>query len=96
MNITIRSFLLLEGDPPGLKDDDYKASEATLQSIAQTLDLECVMLRERPAQEGKVAEFLLRRRLTSDDFMEIRYVTFYLLDITNIIQNFTWLHSSLA
>ncbi|KAK3762144.1 hypothetical protein RRG08_024953 [Elysia crispata] len=69
---TIYELGVGEGDPPGLKDDDYKASEATLQSIAQTLDLECVMLRERPAQEGKVAEFLLRRRLTSDDFMEIR------------------------
>lgn len=69
---TIYELGVGEGDPPGLKDEDYKASEATLQSIAQTLDLECVMLRERSAQEGKVAEFLLRRRLTSDDFMEIR------------------------
>ncbi|XP_059179653.1 GTP-binding protein 1-like [Physella acuta] len=61
-----------DGDKPGLKDEDYVASVATLKSIAESLDLECVLLRERTAEEGKVAEFLLRKRLNSEDFMEVR------------------------
>lgn len=61
-----------DGITPGLKDDDYQASVATLQSIAQTLGLECVLLRERTGEEGKVAEFLLRRKMDSGDFMEVR------------------------
>lgn len=61
-----------EGDKPGLKEEDYLASIATLKSIAQSLDLECVLLRERTAEEGKVAEFLLRKRLKCEDFMEVR------------------------
>lgn len=61
-----------EGGKPGLKDDDLLASIATLQSISQSLDLECVHLRERIAEEGKVAEFLLRKKVAQEDFMEIR------------------------
>ena len=34
--------------------------------------MECVILRERLIEEGKVAEFLLRKRLEPEDFMEIR------------------------
>lgn len=66
--------LFVEGDKPGLKDEDLHASVATLRSIAESLDLECVLLRERAAEEGKVAEFLLRKRLKSEDFMEVRWV----------------------
>ncbi|KAK7002746.1 GTP-binding protein 1 [Biomphalaria glabrata] len=61
-----------EGDRPGLKDEDYQAAVATLQSISQTLDLVCVLLRERTAEEGKVAEFLLRKKLKQEEFMEVR------------------------
>ncbi|XP_050391749.1 GTP-binding protein 1 [Patella vulgata] len=61
-----------EGDKPGLKDEDMKASIATLTSICESLDLQCVQLRERTAEEGKVCEYLLRRKLESQDFMEIR------------------------
>ncbi|CAG5131434.1 unnamed protein product [Candidula unifasciata] len=61
-----------EGDIPGLKEEDFNASVATLRSIAESLDLECVLLRERIVEEGKAAEFLLRKRLQSEDFMEVR------------------------
>ncbi|XP_067672338.1 GTP-binding protein 1-like [Haliotis asinina] len=61
-----------EGEKPGLNDPDYQASVATLKSIAETLQMEIVPLRERTAAEGKTAEFLLRRRLDSEDFMEVR------------------------
>ncbi|KAL4240524.1 GTP-binding protein 1 [Mactra antiquata] len=61
-----------EGDPPGLKDEDMQASVATLTSIAETLDYEMVKLRERHEKEGAVCEYLLRKKLDSQDFMEIR------------------------
>ena len=61
-----------DGVTPGLKEEDYLASVATLQSIAETLDLQCVLLREKMREEGKVAEYLLRRKMDSGDFMEVR------------------------
>ncbi|XP_025077161.1 GTP-binding protein 1-like [Pomacea canaliculata] len=61
-----------EGEKAGLKPDDYQASVATLHSISSSLGLECVLLRERTAQEGTVAEYLLRQKLEPHDFMEVR------------------------
>lgn len=61
-----------EGDAPGLKEEDMQASVATLKSIAETLDYEIVQLRERHEKEGLVSEFLLRKKLDIQDFMEIR------------------------
>lgn len=61
-----------EGDPPGLKDEDMQASAATLKSIAETLNYEIVHLRDRHEKEGLVSEFLMRKRLDVQDFMEIR------------------------
>ncbi|XP_041363062.1 GTP-binding protein 1-like [Gigantopelta aegis] len=61
-----------DGETPGLKEEDYQASVATLRSITETLQMECVVLRERILEEGKVGEFLLRKRLEPQDFMEIR------------------------
>ncbi|KAL8587376.1 GTP-binding protein 1 [Nucella lapillus] len=61
-----------EGEQPGLKGDDYTASVATLHSITESLGLECVRLRERMTEEGTVAEFLLRQKLDTEDFMEVR------------------------
>ncbi|XP_052788264.1 GTP-binding protein 1-like [Mya arenaria] len=61
-----------ETDNPGLKEEDMHASIATLKSIAETLDYEVAKLRERHEKEGLVCEFLLRKKLDSQDFMEIR------------------------
>nr|KAG5704176.1 hypothetical protein BaRGS_009706 [Batillaria attramentaria] len=69
---TIYEIGIGEGEPPGLQDEDYQASVATLRSITEALGLECVTLRERTVEGGTVAEFLLRQKLESQDFMEIR------------------------
>ena len=61
-----------DGEQPGLKQEDFQASVATLRSITESLGLECVQLRERNVEEGIVAEYLLRQKLDSEDFMEIR------------------------
>jgi len=64
----------LDGDTPGLKEEDMHASIATLKSIAETLDYEIAQLRERHEKDGLVTEFLLRKKLDLQDFMEIRFV----------------------
>ncbi len=63
---------LTEGDTPGLQGPDLEASIATLQSLSETIDAECVELRRRNEQEGQVIEFLIRKRTDERDFMEVR------------------------
>ncbi len=65
-------LVFAEGDAPGLKEDDMQASVATLQSMAETLDAECVLLREKMVSDGSVQEFLVRKRADEKDFMEVR------------------------
>ena len=65
-------LVCIEGDAPGLSAEDMQASIATLKSIAESLGLEMAQLRERKEGEGLVTEFLLRRTLEYDDFMEVR------------------------
>lgn len=45
---------------------------ATFQSLAATLNADCVELRQRPSDKGMTGQFLIRRRVDQDDFMEIR------------------------
>ncbi|XP_075220089.1 GTP-binding protein 1 isoform X2 [Lycorma delicatula] len=56
----------------GLKDDEYEASVATLQSLAATLDADCVLLRQRKAGQSYIGQYLVRRRVVQQDFLEIR------------------------
>lgn len=61
-----------DGSESGLNIEDYAASLATLQSLAATLDSECVELRQRKAAEGNTGQYLIRKRVDQSDFMEIR------------------------
>lgn len=61
-----------DGEDNGLEPDEYAASVATLQSLATTLDADCVELRQRPSDKGMTGQYLIRRRLDQSDFMEIR------------------------
>merc|ERR1712241_1095964 len=57
----------------GLSNDDFMASVATLQSIAETLNADCVILREKLIEnERKAAQYLIRLKADEKDFMEIR------------------------
>ena len=49
-----------------------QASVATLKSMADTFQAECVSLRERQEKAGTVAEYLVRVRAEEKDFMEVR------------------------
>lgn len=61
-----------DGSDNGLTPEEYAAAVATLQSLAATLDADCVELRQRKGEKGLMAQFLVRRRVDSKDFMEIR------------------------
>ncbi|KAG0429619.1 hypothetical protein HPB47_023445, partial [Ixodes persulcatus] len=60
-----------QGDP-GLSSEEMAASVATLQSMASTLECDCVLLRERKSGDGLAAEYLVRRRAKENDFVEVR------------------------
>lgn len=57
----------------GLDIDEYAASLATLQSLAASLNADCVELRRRRGEKGTtVGQYLIRQKLDETDFMEIR------------------------
>jgi len=64
----------LDGTESGLKEDEYEASVATLQSLAATLEADCVLLRQIKADHGLTGQYLVRRRLDRQDFLEIRFL----------------------
>jgi GTPase len=55
-----------------LNEADLEASIATLKSMADTVDAECLELRRRQEKAGTVAEFLIRARVAAKDFNEVR------------------------
>lgn len=59
-------------DGSGLTNDEFEASVATLHSLAATQDADCVLLRERVEGGTSTAQYLVRKRLESQDFLEIR------------------------
>ncbi|KAJ8681187.1 hypothetical protein QAD02_016974 [Eretmocerus hayati] len=61
-----------DGSEDGLKEDEYAASVATLQSLAATLEADCVLLRQTKADHGLTGQYLVRKRLDQQDFLEIR------------------------
>lgn len=61
-----------DGSEDGLKEDEYDASVATLQSLAATLEADCVLLRQTKVDRGLTGQYLVRKRLDLQDFLEIR------------------------
>ena len=48
------------------------ASVATVQSLCEQIDADLVLLRERRESGGRVRDYLIRRRVAENDFMEVR------------------------
>lgn len=61
-----------DGSDSGLEPEEYSASLATLQSLATTLNADCVELRQRKGEKGTTGQYLIRQRVDETDFMEIR------------------------
>ena len=70
--ISSMSKILVDGTASGLNAEDLKASADSLKLLAETCDADVVLLREKPAEEGTVAEYLVRVRADENDFMEVR------------------------
>lgn len=61
-----------DGSDSGLDAGEMAASVATLQSLATTVNADCVELRTGRGEKGATAKYLIRQRLDEQDFMEIR------------------------
>lgn len=72
-----------DGSDNGLDAEEYAASLATLQSLATTLDADCVELRQRKSEKGMTGQYLVRRRVDQSDFMEIRLVLIFILFVVS-------------
>ncbi|XP_028395148.1 GTP-binding protein 1-like [Dendronephthya gigantea] len=62
-----------DGDASGLSKEDLAASIATLKSLTETCGVEMFSLREKTTTSGRmIAEYLLRRKVEDEDFIEVR------------------------
>lgn len=59
-----------------MDEEEYQAAVATLQSLATTIDADMVLLRQRKVEKGITGQYLIRKRVDTSDFMEIRYINF--------------------
>ena len=66
------NLFLIDGTASGLGAEDLKASVDSLKLLAEACDADIVVLREKPAEEGNVAEYLVRYKANENDFMEVR------------------------
>ncbi|XP_014680921.1 PREDICTED: GTP-binding protein 1-like isoform X2 [Priapulus caudatus] len=61
-----------DGGAKGLAEPELEASIATLQSLAVSCNADCNLLAKRPVSRGYIAEFLVRKKAESEDFIEVR------------------------
>lgn len=61
-----------DGSEDGLKEDEYLASVNTLQTLAAELEADCVLLRRFKVDHGFMGQYLVRKKLDQEDFLEIR------------------------
>lgn len=69
-------FSVGDGESPGLLHDEMETSVATLKSMQAVLDCEIQFLREKTSSSNNgtrsIQEFLIRRHIDQEDFMEVR------------------------
>lgn len=67
--------IVADGEAPGLQADEMEASVATLTAMQVELNAEIQFLREKLTANNTrhVREYLVRRRIDEEDFMEVRY-----------------------
>ncbi|XP_055771470.1 GTP-binding protein 1-like isoform X3 [Salvelinus fontinalis] len=61
-----------DGGDYGLDKGDMEASVATVQSLCEQIEADMILLRERSDAGGKVRDYLIRRRVGEEDFLEVR------------------------
>lgn len=49
-----------------------EASVATVRSLCEQIEADLILLRERTDTGGKIQDYLIRRRVGEQDFLEVR------------------------
>lgn len=65
-------YSVLDGGDYGLDDKDMEASIATVRSLCEQIEADLIWLRERTDTGGKIQDYLIRRRVGEQDFLEVR------------------------
>lgn len=53
------------------------ASVATVQSLCEQVDGDMILLRERAETAGRMRDYLIRRRVGEEDFLEVRCARYF-------------------
>ncbi|XP_029357212.1 GTP binding protein 1, like [Echeneis naucrates] len=61
-----------DGGDYGLDEKDMEASVATVRSLCEQIEADLILLRERTDAGGKIRDYLIRRRVGEQDFLEVR------------------------
>lgn len=61
-----------DGTEYGLSEADMEASYATVKSMAEQVEADVILLRERQEAGGRVRDYLVRKRVGDNDFLEVR------------------------
>ncbi|XP_028308718.1 GTP binding protein 1, like isoform X2 [Gouania willdenowi] len=61
-----------DGGDYGLDEKDMEASVATVRSLCEQIEADLIFLRERVDTGGKMRDYLIRRRVGEQDFLEVR------------------------
>uniref|UniRef100_A0A452IIJ9 GTP-binding protein 1 n=1 Tax=Gopherus agassizii TaxID=38772 RepID=A0A452IIJ9_9SAUR len=62
-----------DGTEYGLSEADMEASYATVKSMAEQLEADVILLREHQEAGGKVRDYLVRKRVGDNDFLEVSH-----------------------
>lgn len=66
------ALLSPDGTEYGLSEADMEASYATVKSMAEQIEADVILLRERQEAGGRVRDYLVRKRVGDNDFLEVR------------------------
>ncbi|XP_011352701.1 GTP-binding protein 1 [Pteropus vampyrus] len=61
-----------DGTEYGLSEADMEASYATVKSMAEQIEADVILLRDRQEAGGRVRDYLVRKRVGDNDFLEVR------------------------
>ncbi|XP_038146549.1 GTP binding protein 1, like isoform X1 [Cyprinodon tularosa] len=61
-----------DGGDYGLDEKDMEASVATVQSLCEQVEADLILLRDRTESGGKIRDYLIRRHVGEQDFLEVR------------------------
>lgn len=70
--LLMSGLLSPDGTEYGLSEADMEASYATVKSMAEQIEADVILLRERQEAGGRVRDYLVRKRVGDNDFLEVR------------------------